>query len=101
MTREWLNFTLNKPFRFEPKFLKSAMIRYFDFGYDVLPPNFSEIKDECGIVKFKCGDLKNLSEVKDGASLMGRGYAIIMTESEEECLEKANALMSKFTRIKE
>jgi phosphoribosylglycinamide synthetase, ATP-grasp, putative len=101
LTREWLNFTLNKPFRFEPKFLKSAMIRYFDFGYDVLPPSFNEIKDECGIVKFKCGDLKNLGEVKDGASLISRGYAIIIAESEEECLEKAGALMSKFTKIKE
>nr|WP_315059218.1 ATP-grasp domain-containing protein [uncultured Campylobacter sp.] len=101
LTREWLNFVLNKPFRFEPKFLKSAMIRYFDFNYGVVPPNFSEIKDECGIVKFKCGDLKNLGEVKDGASLMGRGYAIILAESEEECLEKASALMSKFSKIKE
>lgn len=101
LTREWLNFVLNKPFNFEPKFLKSAMIKYFDFDYGVVPPNFSKIKDECGIVKFKCGDLKNLGEVKDGASLMGRGYAIIIAESEEECLEKASALMSKFTRIKE
>jgi phosphoribosylglycinamide synthetase, ATP-grasp, putative len=101
LTREWLNFVLNKPFRFEPKFLKSAMIRYFDFNYGVVPPNFSEIKDECSIVKFKCGDLKNLGEVKDGASLMGRGYAIILAESEEECLEKASALMSKFSKIKE
>ena len=101
LTREWLNFTLNKPFKFEPKFLKSTMIKYFDFDYGVVPPNFSEIKDECGIVKFKCGDLKNLGEVKDGASLMDRGYAIIIAESEEECLEKASALMSKFTRIKE
>nr|WP_314398434.1 ATP-grasp domain-containing protein [uncultured Campylobacter sp.] len=101
LTREWLNFVLNKPFSFEPKFLKSAIIRYFDFDYGVVPPNFSEIKDECGIVKFKCGDLKNLDEVKDGASLISRGYAIIMAESEEECLEKANALMIKFIRIKE
>lgn len=101
LTREWLNFTLNKPFKFEPKFLKSAMIRYFDFGYDVLPPSFNEIKDQCGIVKFKCGNLKNLGEVKDGASLMDRGYAIIIAESEEECLEKASALMSKFSKIKE
>ena len=101
LTREWLNFVLNKPFSFEPKFLKSAIIRYFDFDYGVVPPNFSEIKDECGIVKFKCGDLKNLGEVKDGASLISRGYAIIMAESEEECLEKANALMIKFIRIKE
>ena len=101
LTREWLNFVLNKPFSFEPKFLKSAMIKYFDFDYGVVPPNFSEIKDECGIVKFKCGDLKNLGEVKDGASLISRGYAIIIAESEEECLEKAGALMSKFTRIKE
>lgn len=101
LTREWLNFTLNKPFRFEPKFLKSAMIRYFDFDYGVVPPSFNEIKDQCGVVKFKCGDLKNLGEVKDGASLMDRGYAIIIAESEEECLEKASALMSKFSKIKE
>ena len=101
LTREWLNFVLNKPFSFEPKFLKSAMIKYFDFDYGVVPPSFNEIKDQCGVVKFKCGDLKNLGEVKDGASLMDRGYAIIIAESEEECLEKASALMSKFSKIKE
>lgn len=99
MIKEWLYFVQDKPYNFTPKFFNHAIIRYFDFEYDVIPPDFNKIKDELGIVKFKCDIKPGLSVVKDGKSIMSRGFAILSANSKEQCIKNADILMSKFKKL--
>ncbi|WP_201062772.1 ATP-grasp domain-containing protein [Campylobacter fetus] len=98
MTKEWINMILSKPFSFEPKFTKHAIIRYFDFEGRVIPPNFEILKEELGIVKYECNINGVLGIVTDGASIMNRGYAIIVANNKQECLANTDALIKKFKK---
>lgn len=98
MTKEWINMILGKAFSFEPKFIKHAIIRYFDFEGRVTPPNFEILKNELGIVKYECNINGVLGKVTDGKSIMNRGYAIIVASNKQECLAKADALIKKFKK---
>ncbi len=98
MTKEWINMILGKPFSFEPKFTKHAIIRYFDFEGRVVPPNFEILKNELGIVKYECNINGILGKVINGASIMNRGYAIIVASNKQECLTNTDALIKKFKK---
>ena len=99
MTKEWINFVLKKEFSFKPKFYKQGIIRYFDLQGRYEAPDFKSLKDELGIVDYECHINARLGEVKDGASIMGRGYAILQANKADECYKNAEILMSKFKRI--
>lgn len=94
--KEWINFSLNKPFDFKPKFFKNAIIRYFDCEGDVKIPNFQALKNKLNIIDYKCNINKTLGKVTNGANLMWRGYAIILAPTSQKCLENAQILMNEF-----
>ncbi|WP_169752167.1 ATP-grasp domain-containing protein [Campylobacter mucosalis] len=88
---EWLNFMQNLPFDFTPKFYKQALIKYFDFDFEI--DEFMRLKDEFKIVKYECNNSQNLGEVKDGKSIMNRGFAVILGSDKNECIKRANELI--------
>ena len=96
MIKEWINLSLKKPFDFEPRFFKHAIIRYFDCEGEVKIPNFNALKNELGIIKYECNINRNLCKVTNGASIMWRGYAIMVADTSQECLENAQILMNEF-----
>lgn len=96
--KEWINLALNKPFDFKPRFNKNAIIRYFDFEGKVIPPNFERLKENLGIFSYECNLKGNLEKVKDGASIMSRGYAVLLGNSKKEVILNAEKLIKNFKR---
>lgn len=99
-TKEWINKSLNLPYNFKPKFRKNTIIRYFDFEGDWIAADFNLLKDNLGIIDYRCEINSTLPKVIDGSTIMDRGYAIIEANSKEECIKNANKLISNFKRIK-
>lgn len=81
MIKEWINLSLKKPFDFEPRFFKHAIIRYFDCEGEVKIPNFNALKNELGIIKYECNINRNLTKVTNRASIMWRDYAIMVADT--------------------
>ena len=76
---EYLNFLKGKEYNFSPKERKELLIGYFDLkGQITNIPNINELK-KLGIVAYQCNFKKGdiLGEVKDGHSIIPRGYFIL------------------------
>lgn len=100
MAKEWIKFILKKDFSFKPKFYKQGIIRYFDLEGRYEEPNFQKLKEELNIVDYECDISGDLGKVINGASIMSRGYAIMLACSKQECIKNADILINKFKRLK-
>ncbi|WP_284937894.1 ATP-grasp domain-containing protein [Campylobacter gastrosuis] len=96
---EWLNFMQNLPFDFTPKFYKQAIIKYFDFDFSVKAPDFNALKNELKIAKYEFNKQAIFNQVKDGKSIMNRGFAVLLGSDKDECVKNANELMKNFKKV--
>ena len=101
MLEEYLNYVLNKPYNFLPKQNKNLLMRFFDFEncqITKIPP-FEKIKEKYNILDFKCNiNNEKLLVVKDGHSIIDRGYFIIENKSKNNLIKYADEILNMFEK---
>lgn len=100
LIKEYINFSLNKPYSFETKRVRKLMIRYFDFEncHICLCPNKYELMQRCSLIDYRCNIKAGeyMHSVKDGHSIMSRGYFIVEGCNEYEMIETADSILAEF-----
>ncbi|MBP5608605.1 MAG: ATP-grasp domain-containing protein [Lachnospiraceae bacterium] len=95
----FVRYVLGMDHSFEPTVDQPLMIGYFDMeGKVISVPEEKYIKNKYPLSDYKCyigtGDI--LGSVKDGHSLMGRGYYILKADNRKKLREYSEALKSEF-----
>lgn len=99
MVSEFLNYAESGKAVIEPRVQSEKyMIHYFDFDKAVTRiPNEQDLVEKYNLLKYECNlELGNQATVKDGHSLMGRGFFVIKADSEKELLDKADMIMKEY-----
>lgn len=102
IAEEYIKFLLNKEFRFETNEIRQLQIRFFDFENKAIKkvPTLEELKEnsDCNIVLWNCniraGDY--MHEVKNGHSIMGRGFFVIEGNNENDLLKQSEWILAQF-----
>ena len=102
LVEDFLKLALNGPGEelFRPEKIRKLLIRYFDLKPGVVEavPEREQLMENYPLLAYSCalqpGD--ELCEVRDGASVMGRGYYILEAESETELDALDEKLRSEF-----
>ena len=103
MVKEYLNFIRGKSYNFSPKYIKNMMIRFFDFENCRIRkiPNFEQLKSKLNIIEYKCNiGSEVLGKVKDGNSIINRGYFIIEGGSKKTLKMNADYILNLFEKEK-
>lgn len=102
MAEQYIRFLLGMPYRFMPKLVRHEMIHFFDFSRASpkrIPTREELEADEgCRLVDYSCSIRpgEELGEVKDGRSIMGRGYFIVEGASEADLMRQSSHVLSLF-----
>ena len=74
------------------------LIRYFDIETEVRRiPNRSHMMDKYNLLEYECNMVEGeKKKIKDGHSLMGRGFFVLKDKTEELACKKANELLREF-----
>lgn len=103
MIAEYLHFALpqlGRPYSFTPVTTKNMLIHFFDFAHCRVKqvPDVQKIKSRYSVRKYSCSLRKGmlLGPVKDGHSLMNRGYYIVEGTNRNQLELASKAIMSEF-----
>lgn len=100
MVAEYLKFCMDMPYSFEPHNIKNMIIRYFDFEdcRAISVPDKQELLEEYPLISYECNikEGEYLGKVKDGHSVMGRGYFILEGENEQELILNSEKILGRF-----
>lgn len=77
---------------------KTYIIRYFDMGSEVKRiPDKEFMMKKYNLLEYECNlTVGEKITIKDGHSLMGRGFYILCDDSEEEAINKANRVLEEY-----
>ncbi|MDE6026002.1 MAG: ATP-grasp domain-containing protein [Lachnospiraceae bacterium] len=99
MISEFINYVQNGHVSFDiKKTNKIYMIRYFDMESKIntVPPK-EYLIEKYSLLKYECNLVPGESrKIRDGHSLMGRGFFILEGESESEVCEVANNVLHEY-----
>ncbi len=101
LIREYLNFAQNKPYNFKPKKIKKLAMRFFNFENCRIKkaPNFEKLKSKYQILDYQCNlSSKTLEVVKEGKTLLERGYFIIKDKNKKHLEKNSNKILSLFEK---
>ena len=97
--KEYLHFVLDKISNFTPVHIKEMLIRFFNFENCKITkiPNAELLKQKYNIIEYVC-NLKegDLGTVKDGHSLMNRGYFILDADTRKLLDKNAESILNNF-----
>lgn len=100
MVAEYLKFCMDMPHSFETHNIKNMIIRYFDFEdcRAISVPDKQELLEEYPLISYECNikEGEYLGKVKDGHSVMGRGYFILEGENEQELILNSEKILGRF-----
>ena len=102
MIKEYIYYVNGEKYSFLPKYNKNLLMRFYDFENCkiIKVPDFINLKEEFNILDYKCNIEKNerLSIIKDGHSIIDRGYIIIEGENRSELKKKSEKIMNMFIK---
>lgn len=100
MLSEYINIINGYPGIFSSKKIHHTLISYFNFNNCIVEkvPDAESLLKKYPLKKYECNIKNNekMEQIKDGASLMKRGYYILQAESDEVLKEIRNNLLSEF-----
>ncbi len=100
MITEYINYASSKQYNIEPQNTEDVyLIRYFDMESEVVRiPDKEALLQRYPLIEYECNlQLGRQSIVKDGHSLMERGFFIMKGSDENYVCDAANNLLKEFT----
>lgn len=101
MVEQYINFVVGKKYNFKCTYKRNLLMRFYDFENCIIKqiPDFEQCKQKMKIIDYKCNiNNERLTTVKDGNSIINRGYFILEDECRENLKNNSSIILNLFKK---